>query len=295
MRGIMADLSDASLPGPLPGRPPTVAAVGMPYPLRLWSPMELLTDAFTWATSLIDTLTTFVSESPWTYLLIFVLVAVDVVFPLLPAEAIVTTAAVIAGQGQLNILWVMVAAGLGAFVGDNVAYWIGRAAGRPLVDRILRDDTTQLERVERQFKRRGGVFVIVGRFVPGGRTVVAIGAGAVRFSWPRFLLYDLIAAVIWSFQAALPGYIGGIVVQDKPWLALVIGLGLSAVVAAGLTLFQRWREGRGADLEAGGDETVEQDRAEPAASRDPHGGAPEKETAEASPPKSSAAETLSRG
>lgn len=254
--------------------------------------MEFLTDAFTWATSLIDSLTMFVSESPWTYLLVFVLVAVDVVFPLLPAEAIVTAAAVIAGQGQLNILWVMIAAGLGAFVGDNVAYWIGRAAGRPLVEKILRGDTEQLDRVARQFQRRGGVFVIVGRFVPGGRTVVAIGAGAVRFSWPRFLLYDAIAALIWSFQAALPGYIGGIVVQDKPWLALVIGLGLSAVVAGSLALFQRWREGRRDDLEADEGDTVDQHRAEAGAPRDPPVGAPEKETAEASPPTPPAANAL---
>ena len=63
--------------------------------------------------------------------------AIDVVLPVLPAEATVTAAAVLAGQGTLNIVWVMVAAGLGAFVGDNIAYWIGRAAGRPLVEKVL--------------------------------------------------------------------------------------------------------------------------------------------------------------
>lgn len=219
--------------------------------------MELLNDAFTWATSLIDSLTALVGDSPWTYPLIFVLVAVDVVFPVLPAETIVTTAAVIAGQGQLNIIYVMLVAGLAAFVGDNVAYWIGRAAGRPLVEKVLRGRTSQLESVERQFQRRGGTFVIIGRFVPGGRTVVAIGAGVVRFGWGQFLVYDAIAAVIWSILASLPGYIGGIVVQDKPWLALVIGLGLSALVAVGLTLFQRWREGRYDQPGPGGVDTLE--------------------------------------
>ena len=206
--------------------------------------MQLLDDAFTGITSLIDSLTSFVSDSPLTYVLILVLVAVDVVLPVLPAEAIVTTAAVIAGQGGLDIALVMIVAGLGAFVGDNVAYWIGRAAGRPLIERLLRGNTGQLDSVARQFQRRGGTFVIVGRFVPGGRTVVAVGAGLVHFGWAQFLFYDVIAALIWAFQASLPGYVGGIVVQDKPWLALVIGLGLSAILAGSLTLFQRWREAR---------------------------------------------------
>ena len=169
--------------------------------------------------------------------------AVDVLAPIVPAEATVTAAAVLAGQGTLNVLWVMVAAGLGAFVGDNVAYWIGRAAGRPLVERVLRGNTRQLEAVGEQFHRRGGTFIIIGRFVPGGRTAVAIGAGVLHFRWLRFVAYDAVAAVIWAFQAALPGFIGGVLIQDQPWLAMVFGFGLSVLLAGGIAIIQRRREG----------------------------------------------------
>lgn len=206
--------------------------------------MEILSELFTWATELIDSLAEIITDSPWTYVIIFALAAFDVIFPLLPAEAIITTAAVLAGTGQLNIAWVMVAAGLGAFVGDNVAYWIGRAAGRPLVERVLRGRSSQLENAADQFHQRGGTFIIVGRFVPGGRSVVAIGAGVLHFPWLKFILYDAIAATVWAFQAALPGYIGGVLVADKPWLALLIGFGLSVLVAGGMAIFQRWRNSR---------------------------------------------------
>lgn len=206
--------------------------------------MEALTEILAWATELIDSLTEIVTDSPLTYVIIFALAAIDVVFPLLPAEAIITTAAVLAGTGQLNIVWVMIAAGLGAFLGDNVAYWIGRAAGRPLFERVLRDRSGQLDTAADQFHQRGGAFIIVGRFVPGGRTVVAIGAGVLHFPWLKFILYDAVAAVIWAFQAALPGYIGGVLVADRPWLALLIGFGLSILVAAGMALFQRNRESK---------------------------------------------------
>jgi membrane-associated protein len=206
--------------------------------------MELLTEIFTWATGLIDSLTSLITDSPITYLVIFAMSAIDVIVPILPAEATVTASAVLAGQGTLNIVWVMIAAGLGAFVGDNIAYWIGRAAGRPLVEKVLRGNTQQLDGVQEQFDKRGGMFIIIGRFIPGGRTVVAVGAGILHFSWLQFVLYDALAAVIWAFQAALPGFIGGRLVQDQPWLAMVFGFVLSALLAGGIALGQRWWDRR---------------------------------------------------
>jgi len=83
--------------------------------------------------------------------------------------------------------------------------------------------------------------VIVGRFIPGGRTATAIGAGVLHFSWPKFIAYDALAAIVWSFQAALPGFIGGRLISDKPWLALIFGFVLSAILAVSIYLFQRWR------------------------------------------------------
>jgi hypothetical protein len=71
---------------------------------------------------------------------------------------------------------------------------------------------------------------------------VAVGAGVLRFSWPQFVLYDLIAAVIWALQAALPGFIGGALIQDQPWLAMVFGFFLSALLAGGIYFIQRRRD-----------------------------------------------------
>lgn len=204
--------------------------------------MDALAQLFGSITELIDSLTALVTDSPVTYLLIFAMAALDVIVPVLPAEATVTAAAVLAGQGTLSILWVMLAAGVGAFIGDNVAYWIGRAAGRPLVERVLRGNIAQLEVVEEQFDRRGGMFVIIGRFIPGGRTAVAIGAGILHFAYAQFVVYDAIAAVVWAFQAAVPGFIGGTLIGDQPWLAMVIGFALSALLAFGIALYQRRRD-----------------------------------------------------
>jgi membrane-associated protein len=206
--------------------------------------VDLILDLFTQLTEWFDSLTGLVTDSPLTYLVILALAAIDAFFPVVPAETIVTAAAVLAGQGQLNIVWVMIAAGLGAFIGDNISYWIGRLAGRPIVERVLRGNVERLEGVERQFEKRGGIFIIVGRFVPGGRTMISVSAGIIHYSWPKFLLFDAIAAVIWAVQASIPGYIGGALIQDKPWLAMIIGFALSAAVALSMAGGQHWWERR---------------------------------------------------
>lgn len=221
--------------------------------------MDVILDLFSQLTEWFDSLTGLVTDSPLTYLVIFGLAAIDAFLPIIPAEGIVTAAAVLAGQGQLNIVWVMVAAGLGAFIGDNIAYWIGRAAGRPLVKRVLRGNIGRLEGVEHQFEKRGGIFIIIGRFVPGGRTMIAMSAGIIHYSWPKFLLFDAIAAVIWALQASIPGYIGGALIQDKPWLAMIIGFALSAVVAITVTLMQHWWERRNLEPEEAKELGVELD------------------------------------
>ena len=57
--------------------------------------MELLTEILTWATSLIDSLTNLVTDSPVTYLIIFLMAAIDVLVPIIPAEATVTAAKIL--------------------------------------------------------------------------------------------------------------------------------------------------------------------------------------------------------
>jgi membrane protein DedA with SNARE-associated domain len=206
--------------------------------------MDLISDVLSALDSLTQTLAALVTDSPWTYLIVFGLVALDVLFPVLPAEASVLIAAVLAGTGQLSIAWVVVAAGLGAFIGDNVAYWIGRTAGRPIIERLLRGHGERIEQVSAQFHDRGGSFIIIGRFVPGGRTAVSVGAGVLHYPWARFMAYDAVAAVIWALQAAIPGYIGGVVFADRPWIGLAIGVLLAVLITVTIEGLRRYRERR---------------------------------------------------
>jgi membrane protein DedA with SNARE-associated domain len=82
-----------------------------------------------------------------------------------------------------------------------------------------------------QLRRRGAVIVLVARFVPGGRTAVTFTAGVVKLPWgTRFAPFSALAAVTWSVYAALLGYLGGRAFENRPWLGLLVALGLAFAI-----------------------------------------------------------------
>ncbi|MFV2112365.1 DedA family protein [Micromonospora sp. LOL_025] len=179
--------------------------------------------------------------SPWVYLLIFGLTAVDAFFPAVPGEAAVITAAVLATGGDPDLVWVIVAAALGACAGDHVSYAIGRGGGANRLARFPADSRRRAgsEWARRALQRRGGLILTTARYVPGGRTAVTLTMGAVRYPLRSFLLFDAVAAVSWALYCALLGYFGGLAFERDPFKGILAGVGLSLAVTLLLESF-RW-------------------------------------------------------
>ena len=196
-------------------------------------------------TGLFESLTDLASGSPWTYLLIFGLAAFDVVFPILPSETVVILAGVLAGAGELHIGLVIVSGAVGAFVGDNAVYWIGRKAGEPILNRLFKGGSRKrVDWAKDQINERGGYLIIIGRFIPGGRTAVALGAGTLHMYWPRFIVYDVIAALTWASYAALLGFVGGRTFEEEPWKGFIIAFVVALAIAGGTEGYRYLRRKR---------------------------------------------------
>jgi membrane-associated protein len=188
----------------------------------------------------VESLTEFVSGSPWTYAFLFAIAALDVVFPVVPSEASVIAAGVLASTGDLILLIVIVLAAAGAILGDNTAYGIGRTAGRRIVKRFFGDKgKNRVAWAERSLEARGGYLIVIGRFIPGGRTAITVGAGTVKYPWRRFLAFDVAAGIIWASYAALLGYFGGKTFEENPLKGLALAFGIAIAVTA-LVETVRW-------------------------------------------------------
>ncbi|MGW0501891.1 DedA family protein [Micromonospora sp. NPDC003241] len=179
--------------------------------------------------------------SPWVYLLIFGLTAVDAFFPLVPSEAAVISVTVLATGGQPNLALIIVAATLGATAGDHISYGIGRGGGSRRLDHSPVDSRRRAgsEWARRAVDLRGGVILMAARYVPGGRTAVTLAMGAVRYPLRRFLLFDLIGCGSWALYCVLLGIFGGLAFEQHPLHGILAGIGLSISVTLLVELI-RW-------------------------------------------------------
>jgi DNA-3-methyladenine glycosylase II len=143
--------------------------------------------------------------------------------------------------GDLSLAIVLPAAAVGAFLGDNTAYLIGRRYGVRIQERFFRSEKARkrIGWAEKQLDERGGELIAIGRFIPGGRTAVTLSAGTLRFPWRRFAVFDAASAIGWATYASLLGYLGGSAFEKSTWKALVLALGIAFAVAAGIEL-TRW-------------------------------------------------------
>jgi membrane-associated protein len=183
-----------------------------------------------------------ISGSPWSYVLVTLMIAGSAVFPPLPSEAAMLTALGLALEGELLLLPAAAASAAGSVSGDLVAYGVGRIAGS------RRDDARQgdgriaraIAWVDERDDRWGPGLVVGGRFVPGGTTAVGITAGVVRFPFRRFVTCSLIGATIWTAYGVGLAYLGRTLIGGSWWwgtlVAVALGLGFAG--------FVRWRDSR---------------------------------------------------
>jgi membrane protein DedA with SNARE-associated domain len=165
----------------------------------------------------------------------------------LPGETLLIAAAVLASQGDLNIITLLLFAWTGAVIGDNIGYAIGRFAGQRLLLRYgyyVGITEARLEWVHGFFQRFGGGIVIAARFFELLRQLNGIAAGVSTMSWWRFLLYNSLGAALWvGFWGILAFSLGShlteyLMLFKRFEVYLVVAL----LIAAAFGLYRLWRQ-----------------------------------------------------
>ncbi len=202
---------------------------------------------------LFDSLTDAISGRPVSYLVVLGAAGGDVLLPVIPSETIVITAGVVAAQGGLSLWLLVAAAATGAFLGDTIAYWLGRSVGEPVVERVFRGPRARarVEWARCAIREHGPGMIVTGRFIPGGRTATTFAAGTLEMPWRRFLAADACAAVAWALYASLLGHLGGSTFEGSPWKSLALSLSLACLIAIGAEGWIRAGRSRGRHVVGG--------------------------------------------
>jgi membrane protein DedA with SNARE-associated domain len=164
-----------------------------------------------------------------------------------PGETALVLAAVLASQGKLNIVLVIVIASLSAIIGDNIGYFLGRKLGRQALTAPgpFQHRRTMLIAIgDRFFDRHGSKAVFLGRWVAIVRIAAAWLAGINHMKFTHFFFWNALGGITWATTFGLVGYFGGHAaarVIERFGVFAAIALGVALV--AGL-VYMRVRERR---------------------------------------------------
>lgn len=141
------------------------------------------------------------------------LMVLENLFPPIPSEVVMPSAGAVARSGDASLAGMILAGTLGAIVGTlpwyGVGRWIGTERLTSWIDRHghwLGVNADEIARVDAWFDRYGVWAVIVGRLVPGIRTLISVPAGLAEMPLGRYLLSTAIGTALWTTLLASLGY-----------------------------------------------------------------------------------------
>lgn len=149
-----------------------------------------------------------------TYLLLFLIIFCEtglVLTPFLPGDSLLFLIGTFVAKGDFDFILITSLLIIAAILGDAVNYYIGSLFGRRIFTsgkvRFLKLE--YLERTEKFFDKYGAKTIIIARFIPIVRTYAPFVAGVARYSYPQFLLFNVVGACIWVFSLVGVGFFLG--------------------------------------------------------------------------------------
>jgi membrane protein DedA with SNARE-associated domain len=164
-----------------------------------------------------------------------------------PGETALILAAVLASQGKLNVILVLVIGVSSAIIGDNIGYWLGRWLGQEVLERpgpFQKRRKLLIASGNRFFEKHGGKAVFLARWVALVRVAAAWLAGINRMPFLHFFAWNALGGITWGTAVVLVGYYGGHTAADAiTHYGLIAAVVIGAVIIAVLA-FTRARERR---------------------------------------------------
>lgn len=140
------------------------------------------------------------------YLGVFLLIAVENIFPPIPSEAVLLFGGFMTTYTGLNIVVMIISATLGSLVGAIVLYYVGRILNKERlkklvsgkVGKILRLKTEDIDKADKWFDEKGNKTVFFCRFIPIVRSLISIPAGMSEMPMGKFLIYTISGSAVWN-------------------------------------------------------------------------------------------------
>jgi membrane-associated protein len=186
----------------------------------------------------------------WTYFILFLIIFLEtgvVITPFLPGDSLLFAAGSFAALGSLNVFVLFIILTFAAILGDTINYWIGHYIGPKAFSgniRFLKKE--YMDRTHGFYEKHGGKTIILARFIPIIRTFAPFVAGIGAMNYSRFLVYNVVGAVLWVALFTFGGYFFGNlpIIKENFTLAILAIIVISVLPGVVEYLRERYKSSR---------------------------------------------------
>lgn len=147
------------------------------------------------------------------YLGIFLLIAIENIFPPIPSEVILLFGGFMSTYTNMHIVGIIIASTLGSLVGAYALYFIGKIFNKERLKKIVRGKIGKVLRLKEKdidmadewFDKKGSKTVFFCRFIPIVRSLISIPAGMSEMPLGKFTLYTVVGSLIWNTVLSIAG------------------------------------------------------------------------------------------
>jgi len=175
------------------------------------------------------------------YALVFLMVYGDAVVAIFPGETTLNVASTLASQGELDLVPIIAAGALGAWLGDNTLYWIARSIPAVREKARAAHEDERLKGALQLVGRHSALLVVFCRFLPFVRWAVTAGMGALPMPYRSYALWSAVGATAWATYTCLMAYFISTALDEFPVASILIACVSSTILVGGIFLIARWR------------------------------------------------------
>ncbi|MBX7496072.1 DedA family protein [Qipengyuania sp. 6B39] len=165
------------------------------------------------------------------YLGIFLLMALENIFPPVPSEIIMGYSGVLVARGEMDFAPVLVIGTLGTVAGNYFWYWLGHRWKEDDLKRFIAKygrwltfEWSEFIAAREKFRRHGDWIVFLLRASPFLRTIISLPAGLARMKLWRFLLFTFLGSLVWNGALILGGgALSGVIERYETYASWAIG------------------------------------------------------------------------
>jgi membrane-associated protein len=171
---------------------------------------------------------------------------VGVFVPFVTGDSLLFASGLIAAAASGIDIWILaIGVGIAAFLGDQVGFLLGRRFGRPYLDRRGGPRMKSvIAKTEHFYVTFGWWSVVVARFMPWARVFVPVIAGVGRMGYYRFVVANLVGAMLWGVGITLAGYFSASIPGVKAASYIIAGVCIMAAIIAGIRAWRLDRRSR---------------------------------------------------